>query len=241
MRYIFWSIFICLSIVSVKSQTSTTDSIFARFNLKYSPEVLRDAKLEYEKANDTIKAVMEKYYSLPMSSRAELIENYNTHQTEIMNLVDYFKSTLPTKYKVSVEINMDQGPLKYIRSIDMQVFKKRKDGSDALVKAEWDMKYMSAELDTMLNIVQWDLMTFSGIKNLMQVANCISIQNNDGYTEVGYARSGLGKYSYLIFPQAILTTDQIKRYNDGCEYKYLTKNIVLKYEGGMVGPQCFTD
>jgi hypothetical protein len=40
---------------------------------------------------------------------------------------------------------------------------------------------------------------------------------------------------------ADLTKKQINLYNDGCRYIYLKKNIVLQYEGGAAGSQCFPD
>lgn len=237
---LFITLFLYLGI-SVQAQKAETDSIFARFHLKFSPEALKNAKLEYEQSNDTIRAIMRQYYSLPMSSRAEMIENYEQRTGEIKELMDEFNKSLPKGYIVNLDIKMSDSPLRYIEDVDMQIFKENSKGDFDLVASEWDMKYPSDELDSLLNIVKWDPMTFSNIKNLMQVANCISILNTKEYTEVGFARSGLGKYSYLIFDKKLDTIDKIKQYNDGCEYKYYSPNVVLRYQGGMAGPQCFTD
>lgn len=242
MRHLLLIIVLFLSIgISVEAQEAETDSIFARFNLKFSPEALKNAKLEYEQANDTIRAIMLQYYSLPMSSRAELVENYDLRSNEIKNLMDEFNSIVPKGYIVNLDIKMSDSPLRYIEDIDMQILKENSTGDLDLVATDWNIKYPSEELDSLLNIVKWDPMTFSNIKNLMQVANCISIQNGKEYTEVGFARSGLGKYSYLIFDKKLDTIDKIKQYNDGCQYKYYKPNVVLRYQAGMAGPQCFTD
>lgn len=242
MKYLFLFLnILVLNTLSVKAQSAETDSIFARFGLKYSPESLKEAKLEYEQANDTIRAIMAQVYSMPMSSRAELIENYEKRANEINNLKDEFNKSVPKGYFVNLEITMDDGPLRSILSIDMQIFKQNKTKEPDLIATEWDMKYPSEELDSLLNIIHWDPMTFSDIKNLMQVSNCISIRNDIGYTEIGFARSGLGKYSYLIFKDKLDTLDKIKKYNDGCEYKFFKDNIVLRYVGGLAGAQCFTD
>lgn len=223
-----------------KAQTPETNILFESFNLKYSPEALQKAKLEYEQANDTIKAIMREVYTMPMSSKAELIENFEERSEAIYNLKSEFEKAIPKGYVVSLEIEMSDSPLRSVQSIDLQIFKKNKKGELDLVDADWGIEYGSEDLDRMLALIGWDPMTFSGIKNMFQMANCISIQNGD-QTEIGFARSGLGKYSYLIFPTKLLTVPQIKVYNDGCEYIYYKTNVVLKYEGGMAGPQCFTD
>lgn len=239
MKYILSIIFILASMATF-AQSSQTDSIFETFHLKFSPEALKDAKLEYESANDTIKAIMQKVYMMPMSSRFEMVENYEKRSKEINDLKEEFEKVVPKGYVVSLDIKLSDSPLRNIESVDLQIFKKNKKGDLDLVDGDWGLAYGSERLDDLLNIIGWDPMTFSGIKNLFQVANCISIENGD-QIEIGFARSGLGKYSYLIFPNKLLSVPQIKEYNDGCEYIYYKKNIVLKYEGGMAGPQCFTD
>ena len=70
-------------------------------------------------------------------------------------------------------------------------------------------------------------------------ANCISVYNKDAI-EIGYARSGMGKYSYLIFDKS-LTEEEKDKYNNGCEYIFYKDNIVLEYGGGAIGSQCFPD
>lgn len=222
------------------AQKTQTDSIFDALNLKFSPAALEDAKRDYDLANDTIKAIMLKVYSMPMSSRAELIQNYEERSAEIENLVNEFNQVIPKDFIVSLEIRTKGDLLHTIEGIDLQVYKKDSEGKPKLINADWDLKYDSNELYTLLETIGWDPMTFSNIKNMMQLANCISLENGD-QTRVGFARSGLGKYSYLIFPTPLLTVSQIKSFNNECRYIYYKKNVVLEYIGGMAGPQCFTD
>ena len=68
-------------------------------------------------------------------------------------------------------------------------------------------------------------------------ANCISIDNRQP-VEVGFARSGMGKYYYLIF-DSNLTAKQINDYNNDCEYIFYKDNIVLMYGSGATGSLCF--
>jgi len=88
-------------------------------------------------------------------------------------------------------------------------------------------------------MLKWTNETLAIIKKLLSDANCVSIENGQ-ITTIGFARSGMGKYSYLLFDNN-LTAAQVKQYNDGCIYIYYKNNIVLEYGGGAVGPQCFPD
>lgn len=236
----FWLLFISVFMVlAAKSQMSRTDSIFASLDLKFSPTEIEKLKAEFDQADMQTKGVMLRVLTMPMSSRAELVENYEQRHREIKTLQEEFNKVVPKGYVVFLEMKLSDTPLRSIQSIDMQVYKKNNEGKLDMIDGDWDMKFGSAELDSLLDIVDWDMMTFTGLKNMFQVANCISIQNGDE-TEIGFARSGLGKYSYVVFPRK-LTPAQIEQYNDGCEYIYYKDNIVLKYTGGMAGPQCFTD
>lgn len=228
-----------LSLTS-SAQSIQEKDIFDKLKQKYSPEAYNNAVNEYQSANDTVKAIMLRVYSMPMSSRKETIDNYESHIQDILNLKNEFEKAVPKGYIVSLSIELDNDPLRSILGIDLIISKKSKDGKLELVDGEFDMEYGSERLDQLLQILKWDPMTFSNFRNMMQMANCCSIENGNP-VEIGFTRSGLGKYSYLIFPTDMLTVPQIKEYNDGCQYKYYKKNIVLKYEGGMAGPQCFTD
>ena len=50
----------------------------------------------------------------------------------------------------------------------------------------------------------------------------------------------MGKYYYLVFDDN-LSQNEIEEFNDGCTYIFYKNNIVLKYSGGTIGPQCFPD
>lgn len=227
-------------ILTANAQSITEAEVFEKLKQKYSPEAYDNALKEYQSANDTVKIIMLRVYSMPMSSRKEAIDNYETHIQDINNLQNEFAKAVPKGYTVSLSIELDNDPLRSILGIDLMISKKGKDGKPELIDGEFDMEYGSERLDQLLRILKWDAMTFSNFRNMMQMANCCSIENGNPI-EIGFTRSGLGKYSYLIFPTEMLTVPQIKEYNDGCQYKYYKKNIVLKYEGGMAGPQCFTD
>lgn len=68
-------------------------------------------------------------------------------------------------------------------------------------------------------------------------ANCIEIENGEP-TTIGWQRSGMGMYSYVLFEKPI--ADSLKKqYNDSCTYILYNDRLVLEYGGGAFGPQCF--
>lgn len=222
-----------------QSQILSEDEIFRKIDSKFSPQEAEKIRIEYEEANDTTKAIMLHVFSMPMSSRRELIENYERNKSNIEELQKTFSKLIPKDYVVFLELKTSERITGMVESIDLQVFKKNDEGEYDMVAGDWGLKYGSDELDNLLALIDWDRMTLVAVRNLMQTANCVSIKNAD-ITEVGFARSGLGMYYYLLFPKK-LSKAQIDKYNDGCEYQYYKDNVVLRYAGGMAGPQCFTD
>ena len=107
------------------------------------------------------------------------------------------------------------------------------------VSQNWNLKTNSKELVEILKTLNWTNHTLNEIKELLKKANCISIENGK-ITTIGFARSGMGLYSYKIF-ETELTSKQKTEYNNDCEYIYYKENVVLEYGGGAVGPQCFEE
>ena len=121
-------------------------------------------------------------------------------------------------------------------AIDIKII----DGKDRRILHQyWNLSYSSDTLKKMLSILHWTIGTITSIKKWASDAHCISIENG-AFTEIGFARSGMGKYSCLLFNNR-LTPKQAKEYNDACTYIYYKDNIVLEYEGGAIGAQCFPD
>ena len=73
----------------------------------------------------------------------------------------------------------------------------------------------------------------------MDKANCTSIASGDP-CQIGFQRSGLGKYYYNLFNKPI--PDNLKKkYNDSCTYILFKDTVVLEWAGGAIGNQCFPD
>ena len=190
---------------------------------------------------------------LDSSSKQELIDNYNKNESEILDLKSYFNSIVPKDCSVYIEF-------KSRRKIDLWVYeteKKNSAGGNVVLFQQWNINpfndneqpkthYDSTEyspktksLELVKLKLKWTDDTFKNIKTMLDKANCISVSSGEP-TEVGFARSGMGKYSYAIFSNPI--ADNLKsNYNDSCTYILYSDKVALEYGGGAIGSQCFPD
>jgi len=186
------------------------------------------------------------------SSKDELVENYHLNKTAIIDLKKTYNKIVPEGFKIYIEF-------KNKNHIDLWVYEKIDsiDKKFICLFQQWDInpydykmepptKYSSLEyapktknLDFVKTKLQWTDSTFIEIKKYLDKANCISIKNGNP-TEIGFARSGMGKYLYYLFNNPI-SEKEIKKWNDNCSYIYYEPKIVLGYAGGAAGSQCFPD
>ena len=192
---------------------------------------------EYDSANEQAKEFFLVMFSMPRSSKKELVENIKSNYANIDALKTGYEKLVPQGFIVSIEFNPAENLLSMPESISLTIV--RKAGKDSVPMQDWNLPYHSAKLDEMLKVVGWNYETLKAIKKLLDTAHCISIENRE-IAEIGFARSGMGKYSYLLFGKD-LTSEQIKKFNGGCSMIFYKKNIVLEYGGGAIGPDCFPD
>ena len=158
-------------------------------------------------------------------SKIDLINNYNKHTREIIELRNYFNMIVPKNSCVDIEFKDDN---------TLSIFHVKLNG---IRDDNWNLKINSLKTDTLLQKLSWNRETIALLKSKIDNANCISIKNGEPCT-IGFQRSGMGKYYYDIFNKVL--ADSLKdRYNDGCQYIYFKENVVLEYGGGVLGKQCF--
>jgi len=257
MKKIILIIFL-ISINNLKAQDYTfrknidKDSLF-NASIKKLPESMREEYTkEYKNGNEQSKEFLLFMISMPKSSKIELIDNYENKKTEIQNLKNEYFKIVPENYFVEIEFEAESKILYIPEQITIKIYKtinktenskdsnvlKRNDNLE-LVSQNWNLKPNSKELEEILKTLNWTSQTLLEIKKLLKEANCISIKNGI-ITTIGFARSGMGLYSYKIFDTE-LTPKQKTEYNNGCEYIYYKDKVVLEYGGGAVGPQCFEE
>lgn len=229
-------IIVIISFLTVNSQEFNKnidkDSLL-QIIVKELPAEKKDEFLKiYKEGSEEIKEFLLFMYSMPRSSKRELIENFEKNKDLIFKLQTEYSKLVPDSLTVFIEFNPRDIIASTKESIDLKIYGKS-------INQEWNLEYDSDVLKGMIKSLGWNSDTLLKIKTLLDNANCISIENGDK-TTIGFARSGMGKYSYKIF-ETDLNEEQKSKYNDSCMYIFYKDNIVLEYGGGAIGPQCFPD
>jgi len=158
-------------------------------------------------------------------SKQDLIDNYNQKSHQITDLKTYINKIVPANKSVDIEFDGNKR-LFIFHVIDSGTY-----------DSNWDLKVSSKEVDTLLSKLGWTHQTLTTLKEKLDAANCISVKNGEP-CNIGFQRSGMGKYYYNIFDKAI--SDSLKsKYNDSCTYILYSDKVVLEYGGGAIGRQCF--
>jgi len=240
MKKIFFFIFI-ISAFSANAQQLkkgiNVDSLFEA-SIKDLPQNMRDTlKKEFASSSQQNRDFLLFMVTMPRTSKKLMIKNIDSNYNNIARLKQEYSKLVPRNYQVRIEFEPANPNFSIDESIDLTITKNF-NGETSVVQ-DWQLKPGSEKLNEMLKSIHWNDSTLKEIKKLLHGANCISIENGK-IPEIGFGRSGLGEYSYLIFDHE-LSAVEAKRYTDGCNHIFYKRNIVLKYDGGAAGPQCFPD
>jgi len=158
-------------------------------------------------------------------STRDLIDNYNKKTTQIWEVKSYVNKIVPPNKSVDIEFD---GNHKFF------IFHVVDNGN---YDSNWNLKLSSPKTDTLLQELGWTKEKLKLLKEKLDNANCISVASGEP-CEIGFQRSGMGKYFYILFDKPI--ADSMKnKYNDSCTYILYNDSVVLEYGGGAIGPQCF--
>ena len=237
-------IFIILTLIlgfktGLNGQTFNQDSVYKIVIEKVPSELRADFKARYDSASVQDREFILFMLSMPTSSKAEQIRNLDSNLPVILRVKEQYSKIVPSGLSVYVEFNPEEKLAGTKENIDIRVMNDIGKEYPNVLCQEWNLDYNSQKLDSILMTINWNLQKLLEIKKILQSINCISIENGNP-TTIGFARSGMGLYSYKIF-DSNLTDDQIKKYNNGCTYIYYKDNLVLEYGGGAIGSQCFPD
>ena len=230
---------LCINIIQAQSfnQSLNKDSLLRNI-LMDLPEEKKDQLLkEYNAGSEQTKEFLLFVFSMPKSSKKDLIRNIDSNYDKINYLKTEYAKLVPVNYTVLIEFNPEQKLVNTKENIDLRIT--RSENKQTEVFQDWNLEYNSDKLNQMLKMINWSTKTLDVIKKLLADAHCVSIENGEIVT-IGFARSKLGKYSYKLFDNN-LTSDQIKQYNNGCNDIFYKENIVLEYGGGAIGSQSFPD
>ena len=216
--------------------TAYNDSVFALL-IKKIPKPNRVKFKEFFDAMTDKERSFFYLMSLPVSSKKELIQNIDSNYINIKATIILFKELIPSEMEIRIQFNPPDKQPNTGESIDLSCSRNAKSGDRTLLFQEWNVGISSKELDSILIQINMNKTQLEKLRVALLKAHCISIENSDP-VEVGFARSGMGLYSYLIFDRNLKDSEK-KHYNNGCEYIYYKDNIVLEFEIGAVGSPCF--
>lgn len=161
--------------------------------------------------------------------KKDLTGNYDTHEAEMKQLIAYFRAKTPSYIHVDIEIND-------IKNID--IFHVVLNGQNY---GGWDIDVDSPKADTIFNLLNWDKSEIKTLKKKLDAVNCISIDNRNP-ARIGFQRSVMSKFSYVIFDEPITENDSLmKIYDTKCIYIHYRDNVVLEYGSGATGSLCFPE
>lgn len=231
----FFAIFIYTLNAQEFNQSLDKDSLYHEI-IKNNPDFLSsEIEKMYTEGNEQTKEFLLVMFSMPKSSKAELIDNYQENQKSLIKLRDEYEYLVPDGLTVEIEFNPENKIISMPPSLDFKIYSL----TTKKWNNEWNIEFKSKKLDSMLNKIGWTHKELNYVQKLLISANCISIENGE-YTTVGFARSGMGKYYYRIYNHD-LTSEEIENVNDDCMYIYYMKNIVFEYGSGAIGSLCFPD
>ncbi len=210
------------------------DSLFQVIINKMPEEIRANVVSMYKDASEREKEFVILLFADGTSSKEELISNIDSNFADINKLKAGYESLVPKDLEVYIEISPRSDIFEKEEDFDISITRKNE---IVPIFQEWSMGHGSKELVQAMNILGWTNTTIDSIRVLLRNANTISIENG-AITTIGFARSGLGKYSFKLFEKD-LTPAEMKTYNNGCQYIFYKNNIVLEYGGGAAGPQCF--
>lgn len=171
-------------------------------------------------ANLAFSGTFEKKYT-----RKDAVENFNRSEKEIMNLVDYFKTQLPSDRDITFGLGKSSNSF----NIGIALPDGKVDVNHPNVGGS-NLKLNSDKSDSILSLIGWTNETAETLKSKLKKVNCLNIMSGEPI-RIEYQYSGLGLHSYLIFNKPIADS-MLKTYRELGD-TVLRKNIVAIYTSSL--------
>jgi hypothetical protein len=171
-----------------------------------------------------------KYYT-----NKDVVENYQSRESKILELKQYYNSIVPKNKFVEIEFDGNkQLSLLSIYSIDTVTKRLIYPGF-----LDWDLKINSDKVKDKIAGIGWNSQTLEEIKQRLDKANCISIGSGEP-CKIGFQRRDLGKYHYLVFDKNM--SDSLKEfYKAFCPYKLYSDRVVFEWGIDAIESECYPE
>jgi len=215
------------------------DSLFHK-RIAHVPSPMRKNLTQlYQNADRETKEKMVIAVSLPTSSKADLISNYEKNKEHIERLKREFRSLIPEEFILSIAFNPACELLNTPAGIDVKIFKAEYGQKRKLIKEAHNLDAKSPDLIEILQIINWNTDILNKIETLLQKANCFSIENGE-FTTIGFAKNGFTTYAYKLAESRIRPEEQ-KKFTNGCDLFFYKEHVILEAIGGAGANPCFND
>lgn len=160
-------------------------------------------------------------------------ENYQKRHAQIHELKRYFNSIVPENKLVQIEFENDDEIYR------LDVYDTDPKTGQVILPGfcDWHLKTDADTVKKVTGTMGWNAETFKILKQKLDQAQCISIENGEP-CEIGFQRRDMGKYYYLVFDKR-LSDSLMKNYTEYCAYKLCNDSTVLMWGKGALGSGCY--
>ncbi len=154
--------FTSVSVAQQFNKSLNKDSLFQAI-IKTIPLERREELIKmYTSGSDGEKEFFLVMFSMPVSSKKELIKNIDSNYGKVNYLKTEYLKLVPSGYTVSIEFNPEDKIATMKESISLKIT-----SGDNIPLQEWNLEYNSAKLNKMLKVIKWTGETLKTIKKLL--------------------------------------------------------------------------
>jgi hypothetical protein len=165
-------------------------------------------------------------------SPSEMVESFEEHRSEMHELIHYFYSIVPEGKHVEIEFSSDDELGRFGFSPT----------SDTSMKyfLDWLVKTGSPKMDSARACLNWTVEQVDILKEKLDAADCIQIENTSEGTRLGFKRSGMHMYFFEIFnePQSDSTIAAIEHWGSTL---FASDTLAVQWLGGAIGVQSWPE
>ena len=122
-----------------------------------------------------------------------MADHYDNNKSELQELIDYTNHSLYKGAEMRLEFEHDGISFFHVKR------------NDSIWSCNWDVS-SDEKIDSLMQVVGLDQEELKNIRRKLRKLGCISIETattHSDYTNIGFRRVGLGKYSYRIYNRSM--------------------------------------
>lgn len=163
---------------------------------------------------------------------SEMVESFHDHKQEVNELITYFRSMVPKDKFVEIEFEDDDELTRF-------GFAPSCDTSQKWF-LDWNVQVESSQMDSLIDCLGWDINQVRELKEKLDAADCIQIGNTVEGTHIGFKRSGMQMYSYMVYQQPL--SDSLRtEYEKYHTLLFANDTLAVEWAGGAIGLQTWPE